>query len=123
MLAQREMTDLRAPGSEVAPLRNGPAAAAILAGGVGSAFYGLMVVLVEASAGIKSALTWWNPAGPLTGKTGMGVIGFLVAWYLLARAWKGRDVNLDKVWKVTLALIVVGLIFTFPPFFTLFASH
>lgn len=121
MSAMTDRNDLRNPGSEPQPLPNGPAAAAILAGGIGSAWYGLMVVLVEASKGIKSALNWWNPAGPLTGKTSMGVIGFLVAWFLLARLWKGKNVDLDKIWKISLALIIVGILFTFPPIFQAFA--
>lgn len=108
---------------EAAPIPNGPAAAAILAGGIGSAFYGLMIVLVEMSAGIKAALNWYAPAGPLTGKTGMGVVGFLVAWYLLYKAWKGKDLNLDKIWMWSAILIAASLILTFPPFFTAFGQH
>lgn len=120
MSALKEKDEIRAPEPGATPLPSGPAAAAILAGGIGAAFYGLMVVLAEASGAIKNALNWYSPAGPLTGKTTMGVIGYLVAWYLLARAWQGKDVDLDKIWKITLALVFVGLLFTFPPFFVLF---
>ena len=117
------MTNERiAPEAELAPLPNGPAAAAILAGGIGAAWYGLLVVLVEASPAIKTLLTLSNGVGPLSGKTTFGTLGYLVAWAILAKLWKGKDVDFDKTWKVALVLIGLSLLFTFPPFFKLFAA-
>lgn len=108
------------PEPELSPIPNGPAAAAILAGGIGSAFYGLVTVLAEAIKGIGNALNWYKPSGPLSGKTGVGVLGFILAWVILANLWKDKDVAVDKVWKVTVGLILLGLLFTFPPFFLAF---
>ncbi len=109
--------------AEAQPLPNGPAAAAILAGGIGSAFYGLLVVLSEASSTIHDLLTLNKGVGPLSGKSTFGTIGFLIAWVILARMWKGKDVDMNKTWTATLVLIGLSFIFTFPPFFTAFASH
>ncbi|HLO04704.1 MAG TPA: hypothetical protein VK191_16485 [Symbiobacteriaceae bacterium] len=108
---------------EPAPLPSGPAGAAILAAGIGSAWYGFLVVLVEASPAVKSALTLNNGVGPLSGKTTFGSLGFIAAWLVLAQMWKGKDVTIDKLWKISLGLIILGLIFTFPPFFQLFTAH
>ena len=107
--------------AETSPLPMGPAAAAILAGGIGSAWYGLMVLLAEASKGFGNLLNFYKPVGPLSGKTIVGVAGFLLVWLVLGSLWKDKDVELNKVWPVALVLIILGLVFTFPPFFELFA--
>jgi hypothetical protein len=101
-------------------LPNGPAAAAILSAGVGSAVIGLMTTGAVISAGLKSALNWWSPAGPLTGKTGVGVIAWLVSWIILHTLWKDEDVALVRVLVVTLVLLALGLLLTFPPVFEAF---
>lgn len=107
---------------ESAPLPSGPAAAAILAAGIGSAFYGLLVCLAEFPA-VAKAFTLSKGVGPLSGKTTFGMLGFLAAWAVLASMWKGKEVNIDKVWKVSLVLIALGIVFTFPPFFLLWAPE
>ncbi len=99
---------------------NGPAAAAILSAGVGSAIIGLMTTGAVISAELKAALNWWSPAGPLTGKTGLGVIAWLVTWVVLHVLWKDKDVPLIRVLVVTLVLLALGLLLTFPPVFESF---
>lgn len=107
--------------SETAPaLPNGPAAAAILAGGFGTAFFGLMVDLSEWFPPVAKAFTLNKGVGPLSGKTTFGVLGYLVVWFVLAKLWKGKDVDLDKVWAITMVLVALGFIFTFPKWFDLF---
>jgi len=96
---------------------NGPAAAAILSAGVGSATIGLMTTGAVISAGLKSALNWWSPAGPLTGKTSVGVIAWLVTWIVLHVLWKDKDVPLVRVLVVMLVLLALGVLLTFPPVF------
>lgn len=99
---------------------NGPAAAAILSAGAGSSIIGLMTTGAVISAGLKSALNWWSPAGPLTGKTGVGVIVWLVTWIVLHGLWKDKDLPLVRVLVVTLVLVALGLLLTFPPVFEAF---
>lgn len=103
-------------------LPNGPVAAALVAGGLGSATIGLMTVLAEASAPIKDSLNWWNPAGPLTGKTLVGVIVFFAAWIVLHFIFRGKNVNFARATTIALILLGLGLLGTFPPFFDLFAG-
>jgi hypothetical protein len=109
------------PTSPAAPI--GPAAAAILAAGIGCLALGLIVPLAEAIPALKSALNWWNPAGPLVGKTLVPVLIWLVAWVGLHLAWQEREVDFGKIWKLTLVLIAIGFIGTFPPVFEAFTAH
>ena len=51
---------------------SGPAMAVVLSASLGVFVTGLATLLASASPGVKAALNWWDPAGPLTGKTGAG---------------------------------------------------
>jgi hypothetical protein len=105
------------------PIALGPAAAAILAAGIGCLVLGLIVPLSEAIPALRNALNWWNPAGPLIGKTTVSVIIWLVAWGVLHMRWQAREVDFGMVWKLSLLFIAVGFIGTFPPVFEAFTPH
>lgn len=102
---------------------NGAAAAALVAAGIGCALIGVTTILAEASGFVKETLDWWSPAGPLTGKTGTGVLAWLVSWISLHLTWRRRDLPFDRIWILVLTLIAVGWIGTFPPVFESFAPH
>ena len=104
-------------------LPNGPVAAAMIAGGIGSATTGLMTVLAEGSNAISRALAWWPPAGPLTGKALTGVVAFFVAWTVLHAVFRGRNVDFVRVTAITVILLSLGVLGTFPPVFGLFAQE
>jgi hypothetical protein len=104
-------------------LKNGSSAAAILAAGIGLAVTGLMTVTAENIASWSSALVWSKPVGALSGKTSLGLIGWVVSWVVLGLLWKGKEVKLRPVLVVAAILAVVGLLLTFPPFFDLFSKH
>lgn len=99
----------------------GPGAAAIIAAGFGTFVIGLMTSLSEASTGLRSALVWYGPTGPLSGKTGVGVIAWLLAWVVLHSSWKNKNVDLGRAFSWSLGLIILGFLLTFPPIFDLFA--
>jgi hypothetical protein len=101
-------------------LPTGPAAAAMIASGIGTLFIGLMTTGAVLSEGLKTFLNWWNPAGPLTGKTGIGILAWLISWVLLNTIWKNKDYELSKAFTITLVLIGLGLALTFPPVFEAF---
>ena len=94
---------------------NGPVAAALLAGGIGSAVLGLLTFGAEASEGIKTLMNWYNPVGPLMGKSSLGIIAFFLSWVILNSLWKGKETNFGRIAIVAMVLVTVGLIFTFPP--------
>lgn len=107
---------------EQVAVATGAAAAAMIASGIGTLVIGLMTTGAELSEGLKNALNWWNPAGPLTGKTGVGIIIWLISWVAMNTIWKDKEYDLGKAFTITLVLIGLGVLFTFPPFFEIFAE-
>ena len=103
-------------------IKNGKAAAALLAGGIGAFGVGLMTVLVEAFPAIKTALTFSKGVGALSGKTTLGVLIWLVAWVIIGNLWKDKDVSFGKAVLAAFIFLGLGLLFTFPPFFLLFGG-
>lgn len=100
---------------------NGPALAALLAAGIGSAALGFLTTLSAASKAVSDALVIAKPVGPLSGKTTYAVAVWLLAWLVLALLWRGRDVAPRGVYVATFVLIAIGVLGTFPLFFDLFA--
>jgi hypothetical protein len=101
----------------------GPVAAAFLAAGVGALVLGILTTLAEASEGVKSWLEWSTSVGPLSGKTIIAVIAFVVAWVVLGIALRGRNPKPSTVFTWTAVLVAVGLVLTFPTFFQAFAPE
>lgn len=101
-------------------VKNGPAAAALLAGGIAAVAYGIFIILAESIASVGNALNWYNPAGNLSGKTGMMIIVWLISWAGLHSQWKEKDVDFRKISTIALILLVVGVLLTVPPVFDFF---
>jgi hypothetical protein len=95
------------------PLSNGAAVAAVLASGIGACAMGLIVVL--AVTGIFSTPALYGPAGGVSGRTTLATAVWLVAWGVLHSRWRGRDVDVRRLWRATLVLIVLGVLGTVPP--------
>ncbi len=101
-------------------LTNGPAAAALLAGGIGALSYGIFIILSEGVEAIGHMLNWYNPSGNLSGKSGMMIIVWLVSWAILNNKWQDQDVDFQKISTIALTLLVVGVFLTIPPVFDFF---
>jgi hypothetical protein len=97
---------------------NGAALAAFLAAGIGSFAMGLFVILNE--AGLFAAPTLYGPAGGVSGRTTFAVVAWLIAWAVLHVRWAGRTIDASRIWVMTLALIALGVLATFPPLWSLF---
>ena len=98
---------------------NGAAAAAVFSASLGVFAIGLLTTLAAASVDIKNWLNWYDPTGPLSGKTTLGGLIWLVVW-LGAHLWLGnREFNFTRVIQVFVALILAGLLLMFPPIFEL----
>jgi hypothetical protein len=100
-------------------LTNGPGAAAILAAGIGCFVLGVLALANDAFSAIQSVFVIWPPSGPLSGVTTAAIAVWLVSWFFLSRLWSGRDVNLSWVNLVAFAMLIGGLLLTFPPFMDL----
>ena len=106
---------------EFADKPEGPIAAAIIAGGVGAAALGLFTTLAEANEDIKDWLDWNADVGPLSGKTIMAVIVWLVAWVTLHTVYRGRPYETRRAFIIAMVLVGLGVLGTFPTFFQAFA--
>jgi len=101
---------------------DGVAAAAVLASAIGVFTTGSLTTLAEISESLKTALAWSGPVGPLIGKTGVGVIVWLIVWSILHVIWRGKEVNFSAIYTMSLILIAMGWIFAFPPVFEAFSG-
>ena len=94
----------------------------MLAAGIGSIALGLFTTLGESVKIINNALNLYSPVGALSGKTIASILIWLISWTILNSRWKAREVRFGKVFAITLVLIAMGLLGTFPPFFDLFGG-
>ena len=103
---------------------NGPVSAALLAGGIGSAAMGLVTLAFEINdkSAFAKSLNWYKPVGGLSGKSTLSMIIFFVAWAILHFVWKDKQTNFARISSIAIALLVVGLLGTFPPVFELIAG-
>jgi hypothetical protein len=92
---------------------NGTAMAAFLGAGIGAFAMGVFVLLNE--AGIFVAPTLYGPAGGVSGRTTLAAIVWLIAWAVLHNRWKAREVAQRRICWVTVTLIALGILATFPP--------
>ena len=58
--------------------------------------------------------------GNLTGKTWVAILAWLISWAVLGHKWQDQSVNFGKIYNLTLVLVALGLLATFPPIFDLF---
>jgi hypothetical protein len=99
----------------------GPAAAVLLAAGLGAFILGLLTTLAEASTGIKDGLQWNDRVGPLSGKTIIAAAVFLGSWAFLTATLRRSDPPWKTVVYATGVLVALGFLMTFPTFFQAFA--
>jgi hypothetical protein len=99
------------------PEVNGSAMAAFLGGGIGAFAMGAVVLLNE--AGILAVPALYAPAGGVSGRTTLATIVWLIAWAVLHHRWKAREIAPGRVGAVTLILIALGVLATFPPVWAL----
>ena len=101
----------------------GPISAAIIAGGIGCLALGVFTTLAEASTSVKDWLQWDDRVGPLAGKTGMAVLIWLVSWAVLHVVYRDKPFETRRALTISLILIGLGVLGTFPTFFQAFAAE
>ena len=98
---------------ETQQVGNGAAMAAFLGAGIGAFATGLIVILNE--AGLFAAPAVYGPAGGVSGRTTLAVVVWLIAWGILHRRWKDRELTSGRVYAATLLLTGIGVLLAFPP--------
>ena len=106
------------PAEELEP--NGGIVAAVVAAGAGCAALGVVRVAAVAFSSFADFLTLYAPAGPLTGEATVATLIYLIAWVNLHARLRDRELHMFRAFLLTMALLVVGLIGTFPPVYQLF---
>jgi len=96
--------------------------AAMVASGIGSLVLGIAIVLSEASPGFKTFVSWISGVGPLSGKTGLSVIAFVASWVALHYFFQRRPIALMTSFIITVVLVALGLLLSFPPVFISFGG-
>jgi hypothetical protein len=103
---------------EPGAVANGAALAAFLAAGFGALALGVIVILDE--TGLFSAPALYAPAGSVTGRTTLAAVIWLIGWALLHRRWMDRQLDVRPAYALSLLLIGLGVLLTFPPVWKLF---
>jgi uncharacterized membrane protein len=113
-----ELDELKLPDKP-----DGPAGAAMVAAGAGTFVLGLFTLLNELSTGVNKLLNAFDTGGvgPLSGKSILASIAFIVVLGALWALWRDKDVDLKKMFWIGIGLGVVGALLTFPPIFA--AGH
>lgn len=96
---------------------NGVAMAAFLAAGIGAFAVGFIVVLN--GIGWFPVPTLYSPAGGVSSRTTLAALFWVASWIVLHRRWRGQEVSPWPILVWCLVLIGLGLLFTFPPFWSL----
>jgi hypothetical protein len=102
-------------------LKSGPAAAAVLAAGIGVALFGVITMFNESIERVADFFTWYKPAGDLSGMSATSMLAWIAVWIVLGRAWRNKDVRMVPTLVLSVILVVVGVVCTLPPVFTMFA--
>lgn len=109
------------PGSQeselLSPRPNGPAMAALLAGAAGVFVLGLNTFVAAAAEGVADWFKFQNRVGPLSGKTTMAGVVWVVAWALLSLVFWKRNVRIEWVTALIVILIAAGFLLMFPPIY------
>jgi len=107
--------------SQDAPaVTNGAGAAAVLAAGIGSFALAVLAFAGDKVAAVKNSLVFYKPTGTLSGVTTAATFIWLLTWGILNWRWRTRDVAVERVCGVALALLGLALLLTFPPVVDLF---
>jgi hypothetical protein len=103
-------------------IRNGKAAAALLAGAAGIALLGVFSVLAQLFPSFRTILALNAAVGSLSGKTIIPVVIWLILWLGMDYSWKGKELDFKKVLVWIRVLLAIGLLGTFPLVYRLFSA-
>ncbi len=99
---------------------NGAAMAAFVAAGVGAFAVACFVILNE--LGLFAAPSLYAPAGGVSGRTTFATLTWLIAWAFLHWRWNGERVAEGRVRPITLILVLIGIVGTLPPVWTVLGA-
>lgn len=96
-------------------LPNGPGAAALLSAGIGAFAVAIISMAADRLPAFKQWMIFYKPTGPLSGVTTTAILVWLIAWGILELRWRRRNVRMGRVVAVSIILVMLGVLLTFPP--------
>ena len=96
-------------------LPNGFGAAALLAAGIGAFVLAALAATAIHVPSLAHLMIFYKPTGPLSGVTTSAILVWLAVWAALSMRWKQRVVALRGIVAVSLLLLALSLVLTFPP--------
>lgn len=99
---------------------NGAGAASVLAAGVGSSLLAVFAIIGDKSIAAKNFFIFSRPTGPLSGVTTSAIILWIAIWIVLHLRWRTRTVQLARINAISIALLVLAVLLTFPPIADIF---
>jgi hypothetical protein len=111
---------VNASESTVPVIPNGSGAAAMLAAAIGSFILAVIAFAGDKSDPIKNSLNFYKPTGPLSGVTTLALLVWFLTWGILEWRWGKRAVAMSRINTVSLVLLVLSILLTFPPIVDLF---
>ena len=94
----------------------------MLAAGIACFTLGLLSILTAASGAVSDAMTLSDRVGDVSGLSVVTAATYFIAWGSLAIVWRRANPPLARIAAASGALVGVGLLGTFPPFFNLFGG-
>jgi hypothetical protein len=94
---------------------NGSGAAAMLAAGIGSFVLAAIAFAGDKSVPLKNCLNFYKPTGPLSGVTTVAIVVWFLTWSVLEWRWRKRSVAMGRISLVSLVLLILSILLTFPP--------
>ena len=101
-------------------LTNGGALAALVAAGAGAFVMGILYTAATAAPAFGRLLTWYPPAGALSGMSAVTVLAWSLVWVVLHRSWSSRSLPSHRTLLIAFGLLLLGALLTFPPLARLF---
>jgi hypothetical protein len=101
--------------STVPSIPNGSGAAAMLAAAIGSFVLALVAFAADKSVPTRNTLNFYPPTGPLSGVTTVAIVVWFLVWGFLEWRWGKRAVAMSRINRVSLALLLLSILLTFPP--------
>lgn len=87
----------------------------MLAAAIGSFVLAIIALAGDKSVSIADDLNFYRPTGPLSGVTTVAMVVWFLTWGLLEWRWGKRVVAMSRINRVSIALLVLGILLTFPP--------
>jgi hypothetical protein len=87
----------------------------MLSAAIGSLALAIPAIAGDKSLAIKNTLNFCEPTGPLSGVTTVAIFVWLLTWLILDRRWGKRSVTMRRINTVSIGLLVLSILLTFPP--------